>query len=48
MIDVAKNIIINNVQSIHMIAVCGTAMGALACLLKDIKLRGPIKKSIHQ
>ena len=36
MIDLTKNKIPANVQTIHMIAVCGTAMGALACLLKDL------------
>lgn len=36
MIDMTKNEIPDNVQTIHMIAVCGTAMGALACLLKDL------------
>jgi len=30
-----NNRIPENVQSIHLIAVCGTAMGALACMLKD-------------
>ncbi len=30
-----NNRIPENVRSIHLIAVCGTAMGALACLLKD-------------
>jgi UDP-N-acetylmuramate: L-alanyl-gamma-D-glutamyl-meso-diaminopimelate ligase len=35
MIDLTKNKIPANVQTIHLIAVCGTAMGALACLLKD-------------
>ena len=36
MIDLIKNKIPTDVQTIHMIAVCGTAMGALACLLKDL------------
>jgi UDP-N-acetylmuramate: L-alanyl-gamma-D-glutamyl-meso-diaminopimelate ligase len=31
-----KNRIPDNVQRIHLIAVCGTAMGALACMLKDM------------
>ena len=30
-----NNRIPGNVQTIHLIAVCGTAMGALACMLKD-------------
>jgi UDP-N-acetylmuramate: L-alanyl-gamma-D-glutamyl-meso-diaminopimelate ligase len=30
-----NNRIPENVRSIHLIAVCGTAMGALACMLKD-------------
>ena len=30
------NRIPENVKTIHMIAVCGTGMGALACLLKDL------------
>ncbi len=30
------NKIPENVQSIHLIAVCGTGMGALACMLKDL------------
>lgn len=36
MIDKTKNVIFKDVQNIHMIAVCGTAMGALACILKDL------------
>jgi UDP-N-acetylmuramate: L-alanyl-gamma-D-glutamyl-meso-diaminopimelate ligase len=31
-----KNRIPDDVQRIHLIAVCGTAMGALACMLKDM------------
>lgn len=31
----ALNVIPNHVKNIHLIAVCGTAMGALACMLKD-------------
>ncbi len=31
-----KNIIPDNVKKIHLIAVCGTGMGALACMLKDM------------
>jgi UDP-N-acetylmuramate: L-alanyl-gamma-D-glutamyl-meso-diaminopimelate ligase len=34
--DLSKNIIPNNIKKIHLIAVCGTAMGALACMLKDM------------
>jgi len=30
-----KNIIPENVKTIHLIAACGTAMGALACILKE-------------
>ena len=33
--DMSKNIIPADVRRIHLIAVCGTAMGALACMLKD-------------
>lgn len=36
MIDMTKNKIPDKVQTIHMVAVCGTAMGALACALKDM------------
>jgi len=36
MIDMDKNQIPSGVRSIHLIAVCGTAMGALACMLKDL------------
>jgi UDP-N-acetylmuramate: L-alanyl-gamma-D-glutamyl-meso-diaminopimelate ligase len=32
----AANSIPDNVKSIHLIAVCGTGMGALACMLKDL------------
>lgn len=32
----ALNTIPANTQKIHLIAVCGTAMGALACMLKDL------------
>jgi len=32
----SKNIIPDNVKKIHLIAVCGTGMGALACMLKDM------------
>ncbi|MDO9566328.1 MAG: UDP-N-acetylmuramate:L-alanyl-gamma-D-glutamyl-meso-diaminopimelate ligase [Candidatus Desulfaltia sp.] len=31
-----KNIIPDNVKKIHLIAICGTGMGALACMLKDL------------
>ncbi len=34
--DLSKNRIPGNVRSIHLIAACGTGMGALACLLKDL------------
>jgi len=34
--DLDKNQIPKHVQSIHLTAVCGTGMGALACLLKDM------------
>jgi len=33
--DLIQNKIPENVKKIHLIAVCGTAMGALACMLKD-------------
>lgn len=33
--DLEKNRIPKNVKTIHLIAACGTAMGALACILKD-------------
>jgi UDP-N-acetylmuramate: L-alanyl-gamma-D-glutamyl-meso-diaminopimelate ligase len=33
--DMSKNFIPADVHRIHLIAVCGTAMGALACMLKD-------------
>jgi UDP-N-acetylmuramate: L-alanyl-gamma-D-glutamyl-meso-diaminopimelate ligase len=36
MILPANNRIPEKVKSIHLIAVCGTAMGALACMLKDL------------
>ncbi len=32
----SKNTIPENVKTIHLIAVCGTGMGALACMLKDL------------
>ena len=35
MIHPDHNRILQNVKTIHLIAVCGTAMGALACMLKD-------------
>lgn len=34
--DLEKNRIPKNVKTIHLIAACGTAMGALACILKDM------------
>lgn len=34
--DLDKNQIPKHVQTIHLIAICGTGMGALACLLKDL------------
>lgn len=34
--DLDKNRIPDNVKKIHFIAICGTAMGALACALKDM------------
>ncbi len=34
--DLNRNRIPENVKSVHLIAVCGTAMGALACMLKDM------------
>jgi UDP-N-acetylmuramate: L-alanyl-gamma-D-glutamyl-meso-diaminopimelate ligase len=35
MLDPALNRIPTNVRHVHLIAVCGTAMGALACMLKE-------------
>jgi UDP-N-acetylmuramate: L-alanyl-gamma-D-glutamyl-meso-diaminopimelate ligase len=37
--DLGKNCIPENVKTIHLIAACGTAMGALACILKDLGYR---------
>ena len=34
--DMKKNKIPKTVQTIHLIAVCGTGMGALACMLRDL------------
>ena len=34
--DLRKNIIPGNVKKIHLIAICGTGMGALACMLRDL------------
>jgi UDP-N-acetylmuramate: L-alanyl-gamma-D-glutamyl-meso-diaminopimelate ligase len=34
--DMIKNRIDESVQTIHLIAVCGTGMGALACMLRDL------------
>lgn len=36
MIPSEKNRIPENVRTVHLIAACGTAMGALACMLKDL------------
>jgi UDP-N-acetylmuramate: L-alanyl-gamma-D-glutamyl-meso-diaminopimelate ligase len=36
MMDMNKNRIDDSVQTIHLIAVCGTGMGALACMLRDL------------
>jgi len=36
MMDMNKNRIGRRVQTIHLIAVCGTGMGALACMLRDL------------
>jgi UDP-N-acetylmuramate: L-alanyl-gamma-D-glutamyl-meso-diaminopimelate ligase len=36
--DMTRNIIPADVRRVHLIAVCGTAMGALACMLKDLGL----------
>ena len=36
MLDMDKNRIPETVRSIHLIAVCGTGMGALACMLRDL------------
>lgn len=36
MMNLTKNVIPENIHTIHMIAICGTAMGALACLLRDL------------
>jgi len=49
MLDMDKNRIPETVRAIHLIAVCGTGMGALACMLQDLGLRSPdpIKKSIR-
>ena len=33
--DLSKNYIPDNLKKIHLIAVCGAGMGALACMLKD-------------
>jgi UDP-N-acetylmuramate: L-alanyl-gamma-D-glutamyl-meso-diaminopimelate ligase len=38
MTGLKNNIIPDNVKKIHFIAVCGTGMGALACMLKDLGL----------
>lgn len=36
MAGLPRNIIPDNVKKIHLIAVCGTGMGALACMLRDM------------
>lgn len=36
MSGLSRNIIPDRVRTIHLIAVCGTGMGALACMLKDM------------
>ena len=36
MMDMTKNQICGNVRKIHLTAVCGTGMGALACMLRDL------------
>ena len=36
MMDMTNNQIPDAVRSIHLIAVCGTGMGALACMLQDL------------
>jgi len=36
MIDLQKNTIPDNTQTIHLIGACGTGMAALACMLKDL------------
>ncbi len=35
-INLDKNLIPDNVKTIHLVAICGTGMGALACMLKDL------------
>jgi len=35
-IDLNKNCIPEDVKTIHMVAICGSGMGALACILKDM------------
>ena len=34
--DLKQNMIPENVKKIHLVAICGTGMGALACMLRDI------------
>ncbi len=34
--NLEKNVIPSSVRTIHLIAACGTAMGALACMLRDL------------
>ena len=45
--DLNKNLIPDKVKNIHLIAVCGTGMGALACMLKDMgfKVTGSDQKT---
>lgn len=46
--DLKKNGIPLKVKKIHLTAVCGTAMGALACMLRDMgySVSGSDQKSI--
>ena len=37
--DLEKNRIPEKVETVHLIAACGTAMGALACILKEMGYR---------
>jgi UDP-N-acetylmuramate: L-alanyl-gamma-D-glutamyl-meso-diaminopimelate ligase len=55
--DLKKNLIPEEVQKIHLVAVCGTGMGALACILKDLgytvsgsdgKVYPPMSTFLHQ
>ena len=40
--NLAQNRIPENVKTIHLIAICGTGMAALACMLKDWGTRSPV------